>query len=66
MVKVIPKEYDTSTSLPSEESSHHEAYSQVGDVPTISTMLQNIPRPLACKNNKALHDQITSRKWSPR
>ena len=66
MVKVITKEADTHSTIPSEEISMMSSEALSEGVATISTILNQIPRPHPNKNSKASPNCVISRKWSPR
>ena len=66
MVKVIPKEADTNSTIVSEEISMMCSEASSEGVATISTILNQISRPHPNKNNKASCNSVISRKWSPR
>lgn len=66
MVKIFPKEFDSTSTIPSEDSSHVYIENQQGEVSTISTIIDAIPRMPPTKNNKPKTNIVISRKWSPK
>lgn len=66
MAKIFPKEFDSTSTIPSDDSSHVYLEVPQGDVLTISTIIDGIPRASPNKDNKANSNTITSRKWSPK
>lgn len=66
MVKATPKEADTFSTVPSEDFSLTSNEIQSEGVPTISTILNDVPRSHITKSRKSKYEMGSSRKWSAR
>lgn len=66
MVKVIPKELDSISTIPSEEILSVCSDANTSEPKTICNLIEQIPRSSSAKLYKPYLNEITSRKWSPK